>query len=527
MRIIDANATLGKGDYYGPGLPTTVDEMLREMDHLGIHEALVRDSAGQAGDPNAANARILEKTHNQPRLHPVWMVLPTHTREMLPPKELVAQMREHSVAAAWINYGAYGLPLEDWVVDDLLGPLAEAGAPLFLDPNDVRQGAKADATDWPGVVRLCRAFPDLPVIVAEERIYKTQRTLWAALEACPNLHIDMSALWAGHCLEHTARRFGADRVILGTQLPARAGGVVLMQTTYADLDEDEIALIAGGNIRRLMAWNDSVKPPAEDVEFSQPLDDLHRKARDRADLSGEGFCDCHGHVGLRGQRHLTMVDPEGMLREMDRLGVEKAIVFSWITHGEVALGNDITFDVVKRWPDRFAGFTSLYVQHGEDEARAELERGLEHGMIGVKMLSSIHRYPETGPVVEMACRFAHEHRQFILNHVWGSPETMRGWLEKYPGACYITGHSEARYADLAREFPHLFICSCPFHKYNQTEQYVKMYGADRILFGSDILDLPVSWGLGPVLHARISETDKRLIARENLKRLMETYGKGA
>ena len=70
----------------------------------------------------------------------------------------------------------------------------------------------------------------------------------------------------------------------------------------------------------------------------------------------------------------------------------------------------------------------------------------------------------------------------------------------------------------------LFICSCPFHLWGQTERYVEMYGADRILFGSDLMDLPIAWGLGPILYARIPEADKRLILGENLRQLMDRYG---
>jgi predicted TIM-barrel fold metal-dependent hydrolase len=53
---------------------------------------------------------------------------------------------------------------------------------------------------------------------------------------------------------------------------------------------------------------------------------------------------------------------------------------------------------------------------------------------------------------------------------------------------------------------------------------VELYGADRILFGSDLMDLPIAWGMGQIMYARISEADKRKILGENLKRLMERYG---
>jgi predicted TIM-barrel fold metal-dependent hydrolase len=50
-----------------------------------------------------------------------------------------------------------------------------------------------------------------------------------------------------------------------------------------------------------------------------------------------------------------------------------------------------------------------------------------------------------------------------------------------------------------------------------------LYGADRILFGSDLTDLPIAWGLAQVMYAKIPESDKRKILGENLKALIKKY----
>ncbi len=48
-------------------------------------------------------------------------------------------------------------------------------------------------------------------------------------------------------------------------------------------------------------------------------------------------------------------------------------------------------------------------------------------------------------------------------------------------------------------------------------------GADRLMFGSDLQDLPIAWGLGPILFARIPPEQKRLILGENLQRVLREY----
>ncbi|MBT4497585.1 MAG: hypothetical protein HOC74_07680, partial [Gemmatimonadetes bacterium] len=43
------------------------------------------------------------------------------------------------------------------------------------------------------------------------------------------------------------------------------------------------------------------------------------------------------------------------------------------------------------------------------------------------------------------------------------------------------------------------------------------------IFGSDLLDLPISWGLGPILFAELSSAEKRLILGETLEKILGRY----
>ena len=68
----------------------------------------------------------------------------------------------------------------------------------------------------------------------------------------------------------------------------------------------------------------------------------------------------------------------------------------------------------------------------------------------------------------------------------------------------------------AKQVDNLYIGSCPLLSYGFTERLVAAVGADRIIFGSDLTWMPIGWGLGPVLFARIPLADKRLILGGNL-----------
>ncbi|MEA3403119.1 MAG: amidohydrolase family protein [Armatimonadota bacterium] len=525
LHWFDANCLLGRSVRTAEGQPETADDILAAMNHFGIHEALVVDAVAREANPAAGNERVLKRTQQHPRLHPAWAGLMPHSEELPPPAELVGRMRTEGIGALFLHYGFMDVRLESWAIDGLLEELEGAGVPLFLNPNHWRQPATADQTDWDAVVRICRDFPDLPVVVSESRIFTTQRTAYAALEACPNLRLDVSALWRHGMIEFVCKRWGAQRLLFGTGLPFRDPGAVMMQVACSDVPEEDLARIAGGNLRELLAWNENVASVAEQVQLPEPIDGLHRMARERADLSGQRFLDCHGHLGGAGPMHVVHDSVEGMIDEMDRHGVELCLVFGLEgILGDETYCNDLVADAVRRFPDRFIGFTLVTPNHGERMMREELQRGHQMGLRGIKLIPHYQGYRPEGPLIDVACEFADEHGLLILNHDWGSPEQMRRLCTSYPRACFITGHAMPSYGEVTREVENLYICTCPFLEWGKCERFVEIYGAERLLFGSDLTDLPIGWGLGPIFHARIPEAEKRMILGGNLRKVLSEWG---
>ncbi|MGD9518185.1 MAG: amidohydrolase family protein [Armatimonadota bacterium] len=520
ITYFDARCYLGRYLQTVEGQPIDEPSLLSGMDHFGIHEALVLDSLSVASNPMAGNRRILERTANHPRLHPAWAGLLPHSREFPPPREFVSEMKECGVGAVYLFYRQFDLPLDDWGVDELLSAMVEERVPLFLCATDLLEPGAIDCTDWTSVVDLCRRFPELPVVATEDRIYCSQRALYEALAACPNLRIDLSVLWLHKRIEFIAREFGADRLVWGSHLPERTPGSPLMQLNYSDLSEDELRKIAGGNMRDLLSWNPNIRF-VNDVDFPEPIDSLHATARERRSLREERFYDCHGHIGWADARHVINDTPEGIVREMDKLGVRVCLVFALQVLGDVGYGMDEVAEMIHRYPDRFVGLTLVNPRNGKETMLADLERGLSLGMQGVKLVSNSYGgYDVNGPLIDLCAEFAHRHRQFILNHYWGSADRLLQLCRDYPDACFIVGHSYDYFGEVFRKVDNVYLCTCPFLGWGQTERYIDIYGADRILFGSDLTDLPIAWGLGQIMYANISEADKRKILGENLLRIM-------
>ncbi|MCC7261878.1 MAG: amidohydrolase family protein [Candidatus Latescibacteria bacterium] len=526
LPFFDANCTLGRHLKLQPGGLHTAADLLAEMDHYGIGEALVLDCLSRENHPADGNQRVLELTRLNPRLRPAWAALPAFGEdEQPPPEELLAQMRRHQVAALFFFPRTYQFTLADWCVDPFLGPFAAAGVPLFINYNEAGPtGPRGwDETDWEQVVALCRRWPSLPVVVSEWRIRRAQRQIYRALDICPNLHLELSGYWLHRGIEYLTSHWGAQRLLFGSNWPALGQHTTLTTLSTAQISEADQRLIAGDNLRRLAGW--CGPRPALPVVFPEPADEYVRFGRNGERPATMKFLDCHGHLGGRAAHyHLPNCDLDGIVRDMDHLGVERICAFAFAgVNSDEQFGNDVVAEAVRRYPERFIGFTQLNPHRGPEWMRAELERGAAMGLRGVKLIPHYQGYPPEGPHIDVACQWAHERQQLILNHHWGSAAQLERLITTYPDACYLTGHTTTEYAALMRRMPNLYVCSCPLLGPRTCEEVVRAIGADRLLFGSDLQDLPIAWGLGPILFARLPAADKGLILGGTLEHLLRRY----
>lgn len=462
LRLFDANCTVGRHLKLQAGGPHTSQDLLAEMDHFGIAEALVLDSLSRENHPADGNARILNVVADTARLHAAWAALPIGALDEQPePRQLVAMMRQHKVGAVFLFPKQYRFELSDWCIDALLEPLAEAHVPVFVNYNEVgRGGWQWDETDWRAVVDLCRRWPRLPVVVTECRIRRANRLIYRALDACENLHIELSGYWLHRGIEYISRNWGSRRLIFGSNWPSFGHGQTLGMLTCAEIDDSDKRAIAGGNLRSLLSW---CSPEHPQVQHSQPTDEFVQFGRTGIPVPSFEIWDCHGHFGpFACHYHLPDSSLEATVHELDRLGVKKVLLFSFAgVFSDETFGNDRVAEAVRRYPDRFVGLALLNPHRGRDEMLRELERCQRLGLRGIKLIPYYQGHPEDGTLIEMACRWAHDRQQIILNHNWGPTEFAERLAATYTRACLIDGHTHAEHFEIAQRYKNFFVCSCP------------------------------------------------------------------
>jgi len=242
MDFFDCNCMIGRFGQPQPGQFHSVDGLERELGRCGIARALVFHALGKELDPATGNAALMREIAGRDRLAPCWVVMPHHTGEMPPPDELCQQMAEHGVRAVRMFPQMHSFTLAEWCAGELLAALEQRRVPVFLDH---------DQTNWEEVNAACAAHPGLPIVLLRPN-YRVHRFLYPLLARHANLHVEIGIFVAHDAIADCAQRHGAERMLFGSALPHYTPGGPMANIMYSHISDADKALIAGGNLRRLL-----------------------------------------------------------------------------------------------------------------------------------------------------------------------------------------------------------------------------------------------------------------------------------
>lgn len=241
MEILDCCLIYGR-PAVPPGEPYTSPEpLLAEMDRLGIAEAWCADWRALENAPAEGNRLLVEELAGRERLHPVWTVLPPGTRETPGPGEIVGEMAGAGVRMVRAEPERHGWSAAEWCAGGLWAALEGARVPVLLDA----------AGRWDQLDAMLAAHPELPVILTAMG-YRAARVIYPLLERHANLRIEISTYLVNEGLREVAEKFGAGRLLFGTDSPRVCIEEALGTLNFSGLGEEDKAAVAGGNLRRLL-----------------------------------------------------------------------------------------------------------------------------------------------------------------------------------------------------------------------------------------------------------------------------------
>jgi len=139
--------------------------------------------------------------------------------------------------------------MAEWSLGALWSELEMHRIPLFLDLG--QRWPAMDDFDADSVYGLCHAHPNLPVILVKHRM-RYNRQPYQLLDRLPSLRLELSGQWNYRMVEDICGRFGAERLLFGTNWPYTDSSFGVAAMAYAEVSEATRAAVAGGNLQALL-----------------------------------------------------------------------------------------------------------------------------------------------------------------------------------------------------------------------------------------------------------------------------------
>jgi len=250
------------GDDAAPFARVELADRLRIMDAGGVHQALVIPGHGYLrpdgiADTRRVNDEIAAYRDRTADRFPVacGIVEPTHGAASF--AEIARVHDELGLVALSFHTRFQGVSLDSQWILRYLERMGELGlVPILHAMDDTPEEAL-----WK-LASVARAHPDLPIVALDAfGGFEATRQCFFVAETAPNIVFDTSLSYNFDFIEDFARRFGAARVVFGTDLYSHPVGQrishLLPQILASALPDADKSAILGGNARALFGVEES------------------------------------------------------------------------------------------------------------------------------------------------------------------------------------------------------------------------------------------------------------------------------
>lgn len=534
---IDSYAMVGKYGRKDVENEYATEVLLDEMEWCGIHGALITHSVGREYDPAYGNRMLLKELEKSPRLFGVWSVMPHMTGEMPEPKAIVDAMLARGIRAARMSPRLQHYFFDEYTCGALLKELEETEIPLLLEggnmyvPDITEPFNQVLLTDLDQMLTL---HPRLNVLLQGSR-WDATRYLITLMSKHPRLHLEFSAHQGNRILEDFTARFGSERLLFGTGALSKSPGAAKSLIDYSVIPDEDKAMIAGGNLARLL------KLPALPKEYKQrkSRDQIHTLAKEGKPLRDVLVIDAHAHISHDGGNGVGFMyqphsDAAGMKERAKTMGISKVCISSWLgLWADYEEGNEIVHDAVAMFPKFYCGYATLQPQYIKDWQR-ELKKVYEgYGFKGIKPYNPMTGLAYNDKLWDPWYEYGNRMNAFALMHP--SPNfavEIDDLAVRYPNIMFILAHSGGSFRDAriaieaALKHPNIALeITLTSVTFKIIEFMVKHVGADRVLFGTDQPMRDPIPQFGWVTYAHCTEEEKTKILGLNMQKIIRRVKK--
>jgi hypothetical protein len=211
--------------------------------------------------------------------------------------------------------------------------------------------------------------------------------------------------------------------------------------------------------------------------------------------------DFHTHMGRSSEYYyIPMNSDDYVLPYLDSFGIDHIVTFSINVTTDVAPKNNSVAKMCMKNPERLSSLTAIHAGFEQDWVET-LEAGFKANTRGIKIL---HQYQGVeGKEVDFSAAFdyASGKNWIALAHDWGTADRLEHWAKNFP----------TMYKKVVEKYDNVYQCTCASFVegyFSPIKEMTDCMPIEKIIHGSDALDLDVATSLGPIAFADISEDAK-------------------
>ena len=247
--------------------------------------------------------------------------------------------------------------------------------------------------------------------------------------------------------------------------------------------------------------------------------------------------DAHTHTGPKYRRgwhqNPAMTGTDALIALYDKLGINCCVSAPHsLCDAMSVLTNETVAREAEQFPGRVYGYIFIAPSNGMDICRENLEKYSKNpAFVGIKFLSGYQGGCDD-PIYQYAADFANEVGCPLLMHTWAdnpSTASMAKLAETHPGLNLIMAHQGGgkepdtrRAAPYLRQIPNLYMDFCgSLHNTLSFTDMAELAGVDKMIFGTDAIDLDPRFDFGRLAICDLSDEEKKRIFAGNYLRLLE------
>ena len=246
--------------------------------------------------------------------------------------------------------------------------------------------------------------------------------------------------------------------------------------------------------------------------------------------------DAHTHLGpyhMSGwHQKYDRTDTASVLEDLARVGIDCIVTAPHpMVQGRMDEANRLAAEAARQFPGKVYGYVSIVPAQGMDAVRQALQTyGDDPAFLGLKFLTGYHG-SLLQPEYEYAMDFANERRCPVLCHEYGNIPDRQDFvcaLKTRHDMKLLIAHQGGGFAADTRacapiirshENAYMELCGSLDNQL-PVEAIVELVGADKLIFGTDAINLDPKYEIGKVAFSTLPDSVKQKLFAQNYLALL-------